>query len=99
MEDMALNPPDSIIKVSDPAKQSFDEVAEPEPDTEAVAPAGAALGDGTDGAAIGDGTDGAAIGDATDGAAIGDGTDGAALGVAEGIGTEDVEGTLASPVK
>jgi hypothetical protein len=81
MEDMALNPPDSIIKVSDPAKQSFDEVAEPEPDTEAVAPAGAALGDGTDGAAIGDGTDGAA------------------LGVAEGIGTEDVEGTLASPVK
>jgi hypothetical protein len=70
-------------------------VEEPEPDTEAVAPAGVAIGDGTDGAAIGDGADGAAIGDGTDGVAIGDGADGAAIGDAEGIGTEDVEGTFA----
>jgi hypothetical protein len=93
MEDMAFNSPDSIIKVSDPAKQSFDEVEEP--DTEAVAPAGAALGDSTVGAALGDSTVGAAN---TVGAAFGDGTEGAALGDAEGIGTEDVEGTLATPV-
>jgi hypothetical protein len=47
---MALNPPDSIIKVFDPAKQSFDELEEP--DTEAVAPAGVALGGGTEGASL-----------------------------------------------
>ena len=55
MEDMALTSPDSIIKVSDPAKQDFDDVEVV--DTAAVAPAGAVLGDaeGTD-------TEGAVLG-------------------------------------
>ena len=88
-EDIALKPPDSSVKVSDPAKQSFDDEEDPEPDTEAIAPVGNLLGDDTEGTATGDDTEGTATGDGTEGAALGD---------AEGIGTDDVDGTLAPPV-
>ena len=85
-EDIAFKPPDSSIKVSDPAKQSFDAEEDPEPDTEAIAPVGVVLGDDTEGTATGDGT------------ATGNDAESAALGDAEGIGTDDVDGTLAPPV-
>ena len=76
-------------------KQSLDGVEEP--DTEAVTPAGAALGDSVEDAALGDGGEDAALGDGIEGATLGDGGEDAALGDAEGVGTEDVEGTFATP--